>query len=1580
MRRVAAHPARSDALVLQSLDELSATARVRLKKSNLLIKAGKRRLLRRRNRSQTRANVPPLTPLLLSPSLQHYAWGDSHFIPAALGLIASERSGAEAPETPCAEAWYGAHPQAPAAARLEGLSQPLDQVIAAQPELCLGRAVAERFGALPYLLKLLAAAKPLSIQVHPNQEQALAGFAREEEAGIPRQAAQRCYRDSNHKPELLVALTPFDALCGFRAPLEIAERLRTVPELGPLLEPFEPSPAGLRTLLTAYFALPLSSVEPALVKLLERLSRQDSESAFTPKQPEYWALAAHRALSSHGRPDRGLLFAFLLEHVQLQPGQGMFLPAGVPHAYLRGAGVELMASSDNVLRAGLTPKHVDVEELLRVVRFDAGAPPILEALVDADGVEGRYALPVNEFELRRVKLQPGTSLSFVAHGPETLLCLLDGSDGFLNVTCNGTRLELRRGQACLVPDGLAYQIEVNATGQLFRARVPGGESAGSFRGRKPTPLAFGTSGLRGLVSDITDLEAYVNARGFIDYLIAAGDAVPGSSVALAGDLRPSTDGKERSILKAVARAVSDAGLLVDYCGRVPTPALTYYGLQKTWPSIMVTGSHIPFDRNGIKFNRSNGEVLKSDEAGILEAVARVRVREYARAPENSLFDDAGMLRAGQALPLPSENPEATRLYARRYWDAFPPDALAGLRIALYEHSAVGRELVKEIFEGLGAEVFPIARSESFVAIDTEAVQGALLQQLQKLADAAQAQFGRLDALVSTDGDSDRPLLLAIDDAGRVRFFGGDVLGAVVADALGADAIVVPISSNDLIERHFVPRGVRIARTRIGSPWVIEAMRRFAGSRCVGWEANGGFLTGSALALGRKPLLPLPTRDAVLPLVGALYAARQRGQTLLELFAGLPRRYGCSGLMDQVPQPSSRGLLECFALPEGQLRRVRLQGERFYWMAMDGREAVAEGSLALRCSQLFKALGRHFSAERGFGPLLEVDTLDGLRLRFEGDDVAHVRPSGNAPQLRIYALADDEARAEQIVSLALAEPAGLLREMLAAADEFRFVRSVRRNIEHTRELFATGEPPQLLGTVSGSAEAQGFWQHQLDAAREAFRAQAVLSLHEDLPVNQAFGLLLMWQRLRPHLQPGHGALMAFVFGEGSRAAPFTEAECGQKPALSSYAASGVGAARFRSIVELALQYFAPVEAYLRRSGFDGVVVKWGDEVQIPTLDLSGKDALFEGADIVRFVSMCAMTEDGAANKDWVGIDDSSRVTAFIPRRPLAEMEVLAERGWVQKRDGRLYGGINLGSIGVSRALLDGLLEEFSNEVNDPDAKRSQRPDLDPQLFTALTIAALEAEEQRQREWSKAVEESPAMRKLDVMLPQVVERLRGVLERFEARHGRKVRMVAMDFGEQYWGDVGQHRQMFELYMALNAAGASGEIARALAGFAEAQRDEHGNLLVGGTRLGAGVRARNSVLIGADIDAGSIEGSVLIGTRAGRIEATQAFDVQSTVLELTLKPRAGSYKLVSEGPLCAQAGERLTTVFVPDSELLMRVHEDTDLRERASNYDAPILGNALSFREAHERVTRADPLAIAARRRAEMARVEALRKRQT
>ncbi len=593
---------------------------------------------------------------------------------------------------------------------------------------------------------------------------------------------------------------------------------------------------------------------------------------------------------------------------------------------------------------------------------------------------------------------------------------------------------------------------------------PAGPSLRETLSYLPVELRFGTSGLRGLVADITQLEAYLNTRGFLAWLRRRRRIRPGDPLYCAGDLRPSTDrlvaeqAGRGEILQAVLRAAQDSGLRPEYLGKIPTPALLHFAARRRAASVMVTGSHIPFERNGIKYNTPAGEVLKDEEAPILAAVAEARRAEYARPAQSSLFDARGMLKPEHRRALPPEEAQGAEEYRQRYLEAFPAGALAGARILVWQHSAVGRDLLVEVLRALGAQAVPAGRTETFLAIDTEAVDSGLLADAQALLDAAlaegtpagQASGERgFDAVVSTDGDGDRPLLLAVE-GDRLRFVPGDLLGLLAAEFLGAGDVTVPVNASDAVELHLRPRGVRLRRTRIGSPYVIAAMRQ------VGWEANGGFLTAETLRVpAGGQLEPLPTRDSLLPILCALASARRQGLGLGALLDRLPRRFGCSTLVRPYPAGRFAGIAAAFAPPTGILearfpRRgvgggavPAKRGEPSQSAVLVLREGASApqpvrgraAAQALRdtCRRLEEAFG----AQAGPSPIAWVNWLDGLRVGFEDGHIAHLRASGNAPELRLYAVAGSQEEAELIAQGvlrggALARLEGLAEERQAAA--------------------------------------------------------------------------------------------------------------------------------------------------------------------------------------------------------------------------------------------------------------------------------------------------------------------------------------------------------------------------------------------------------------------------------------------------------------------------------------------------------------------------------------------------------------------
>jgi phosphomannomutase len=555
----------------------------------------------------------------------------------------------------------------------------------------------------------------------------------------------------------------------------------------------------------------------------------------------------------------------------------------------------------------------------------------------------------------------------------------------------------------------------------------------SFLNYTPVSLAFGTSGLRGLVTDITDLEAYINVKGALRYLLQTGDIRPESRVVLAGDLRPSTD----RIMRAAARAIVDSGCHVENAGKIPTPALIAHAIAGSVAGVMVSGSHIPFDRNGIKLNGSRGEILKSDEAGISREVDRVRAQEYGHTGEISLFDAGGALKRSPELP-PVDR-EAEEAYVRRYVTSFPAGGLRGLRVLVYQHSAVGRDILARILRELGADVVTGGRTETFVALDTENVTDEQLLRLEEL--AAESGEGPLHAIVSTDGDSDRPLVTAVVPAApsrserrRVRFLPGDLLGIVVAEYLSADAAAVPVSANDAVERRMAEGHVLLKKTKIGSPYVVAALdelRRSPNHRqIVGWEANGGFLAGSDIPLARGVVSALPTRDATLPILANLFAAVEGHVDLATLWDRLPARFGRSGLLDNVPTELSRAMMARL-VPRSEVIEVEFEASGDVLDCSGGAPAPLASPSAREWQAIRATLARTLSPSFGFGEIVRMNVLDGVRVSFRGGDVAHVRPSGNAPQLRIYANSDSQARADQIVQLGLREPDGILRALLSA---------------------------------------------------------------------------------------------------------------------------------------------------------------------------------------------------------------------------------------------------------------------------------------------------------------------------------------------------------------------------------------------------------------------------------------------------------------------------------------------------------------------------------------------------------------------
>jgi len=441
-------------------------------------------------------------------------------------------------------------------------------------------------------------------------------------------------------------------------------------------------------------------------------------------------------------------------------------------------------------------------------------------------------------------------------------------------------------------------------------------------------IKFGTSGLRGLVTDLSDQVCFAYTQAFLQ-----STPIKDKRVVIGHDLRPSSP----RITQACIRAAEQFGFTCEYVGALPTPALAHFGIQNGIPGIMVTGSHIPFDRNGIKFYRADGEISKQDEQSIMDST--VSLPDYI-----------------ELLDLPETNAAASELYLTRYTSLFASDFLKGKKIAVYEHSGVARDLLSSLFKGLGAEVISLGRSDAFVPIDTEAVREEDIKQAK-----AWAAENHFDMLVSTDGDADRPLIA--DEHGE--FLRGDIVGILCAQYLKASHVVTPVSSNTAVEKSGLFNSV--ARTKIGSPYVIEAMDKLKGKNpsevIAGYEANGGFLLGSEAQVNNRPLKALPTRDAILPMLALLGLSKETNKPVSRLTDSLPKRYTASVRMQDISTDTSQQLIASL---------------------IDNPEAMID---------MLLPNATH---------VLTIDQTDGLRIEFNSGDIVHLRPSGNAPELRCYA--------------------------------------------------------------------------------------------------------------------------------------------------------------------------------------------------------------------------------------------------------------------------------------------------------------------------------------------------------------------------------------------------------------------------------------------------------------------------------------------------------------------------------------------------------------------------------------------------
>ncbi|WP_284776007.1 phosphomannomutase [Agrobacterium sp. lyk4-40-TYG-31] len=462
-------------------------------------------------------------------------------------------------------------------------------------------------------------------------------------------------------------------------------------------------------------------------------------------------------------------------------------------------------------------------------------------------------------------------------------------------------------------------------------------------------LKFGTSGLRGLSQDLKGMASAIYATAFARHLLASGQAKAGDPILIGQDFRDSSP----AIAETCIDALAAAGLKPIDCGALPTPALALYSLSLKAAALMITGSHIPADRNGIKFYRPDGEIDKQDETAIADLAKTVETENISLASATA----------------ENHAEKANAFFFERNASLLPEKSLSGLKIGVYQHSTVARDLFVDVLKHYGADVLPLGRSETFIPVDTEAVSADTLEKLK-----AWSAEHKLDAIISADGDGDRPLL-ADEHGDPLR---GDLLGLITANFLKADVVVTPVTSNSGIEDS---GEFKVLRTKVGSPFVIAGMEEALskGSKgVIGFEANGGFLTASPFTLNGKTVSALPTRDCFLPLLAALKLVAEQKKPLSEIAAAYKLPVAAADRLQDFAQEKSAALME-------HLRSSRTNLESFL---------------------------------APVGAVKETSDIDGLRVTLTNGDTIHFRPSGNAPEMRCYVEAANEDDADALLNKGL----------------------------------------------------------------------------------------------------------------------------------------------------------------------------------------------------------------------------------------------------------------------------------------------------------------------------------------------------------------------------------------------------------------------------------------------------------------------------------------------------------------------------------------------------------------------------------
>ncbi|MFD1614347.1 mannose-6-phosphate isomerase, class I [Gelatiniphilus marinus] len=394
----------------------------------------------------------------LKGKIQNYAWGGTTYIPQLLGLENNNEK--------CAEYWLGAHANAPSVISTDNGSQNLDRFIASQCTRILGADIAKKFGRLPFLFKVLDVKDMLSIQVHPTKTEAEKGFKLENELGIPLTAAHRNYKDDNHKPEIMVALSEFWLLHGFLPENELIERLKNIPEFTGLLPVFNKE--GYFGLYKKVMEQSAEETNRVLKPLVDKILPLYAEGKLDKSSPDYWAAKAVDTASDKNNLDKGIYSIYFFNIVKTNKGEAVFQDAGIPHAYLEGQNMELMANSDNVLRGGLTPKHIDVPELLKHVAFEETIPNVMQGELKDDGLERIYRTPAPDFELSKIDLKKSDTYQSKAKTAQILIVI----DGEAKIASNDKVLPVVKGDSVFLGADCVYSITSQTTATLYKATAP----------------------------------------------------------------------------------------------------------------------------------------------------------------------------------------------------------------------------------------------------------------------------------------------------------------------------------------------------------------------------------------------------------------------------------------------------------------------------------------------------------------------------------------------------------------------------------------------------------------------------------------------------------------------------------------------------------------------------------------------------------------------------------------------------------------------------------------------------------------------------------------------------------------------------------------------------------------------------------------------------------------------------------------------------------------------------------------------------------------------------------------------------